>query len=748
MLATVEEAFLTLTYGEIAAFVVSLPEPAKTSVPITYDLWIGPEERMETRTHVFAPDATFTVIQVPVRQVDYLVSTNQIAVQITSIDGDSSGPFDSASTTVLPLFMNPPLPQVSIGGGGQVIEGLSSTYVLMRSDAGGPLTVFYAVAPESTASASDYTGPIPAGAYTFSDGESIAYISMSAVDDTLMENGESLIVKLLPSPAYMIGTERATKTIHDGYHGQVNAGHTVEWEDEDSWKNAPNNIVLWDELPHRWIPEIPSGLGVEVTGIRWMKRQYGNPSFPWTEFANAVPGEPVIAWPGIGHWEVKFFAYYDLGVSFFDSSVYDWAGNNVFEVRFEKGYDGQKYNVKPNTDEIFPEIKDYTFAEHPDQEKAKVIVTLAIAIPPEKTGQVKLRSFDPDHTHTPTLVDYENEVNFDPNDVYRIEPPGSYVLYLPNDNRITGGGISEVGMLPELLTFLAGEQEKDTKLEITNAQPGNNYIVAALPKRPNEAQNIVDRVYFGSDGFTLKYEWDGERRGVPLTHRSELLTVWRTLWVELDSMPAPDEAADGPFNQPEPEYDPLPGDLPNIPIDLLAPNFQPANIEVQLIPDGPGIGRDIRDDTIFSHYVSEFLGGPAELALTMRDSGSFEQFWSIQIIDSFELSRATDFDGETLFVLGIAVPNTNTALIFYETLRDRSYYPGDPVSPATIDESRLIRRAALHESGHLMGALDGESEIDGVMNSQIAIFDQVDANAVFTIKHFAIFQAKAFPQGR
>ena len=765
MLATVEEAFLTLTYGEIAAFVVSLPEPAKTSVPITYDLWIGPEERMEARTHVFSANDTYAVIQVPIQQVDYLVSSNQIIVQITSIDGDTNGPFDSASTTVLPLFMNPPLPQVSIGGGGDVIEGLSSTYVLLRSDAGGPLTVFYAVDNASTASASDYTGPIPAGAYAFSDGESIAHISMSAVDDTLMENSESVIVKILPSPSYMIGTERATKTIHDGFHGQVDAGQAVEWEDENGWKNQPNNEVMWDELPHRWIAQIPSGLGVEVTGIRWMKRPHDDPSAPWIEFTSAAPGEMPIAWPGIGHWDVKYFAYYDLGFAYFESTVYNWAGNNVGGVRFERGYEGQKYRLRPDRDEdeVFPENKDHEIAQHANREKVEVVVSLALVIPEGKIGFVKLRSFDPDHGHTPTQLDFEKGIYFDPNDIWEISPPDvDPVTRRPNDNRHTERGpqgellIGEVGRLDTaFLTFEEGEQTEQTKLEIIHAQPGNNYIVAALPKRPSESQNILERVRFDDDAFTLKYEWNGEEKGVPRNKRTELLTVWRTLWLELDSMweptstdPPPD--GQGPFggDPNHAEYDVNLGDLPNVPTTLLAPNFAPANIEVDFIP----AGANRTPEGTFQHYVMEYGVLPGErpdkiYGDLIRNFEPQEKFWTVHLVGAYEHSQAQDFDDERAVMFGWSVRGTNTAYVYYEAIRDRSTYPGDTQSPPTVPQERLLNRTVLHESGHLMGAEhDAEQEIDGIMSRPLATYEPNDALAVFTIKHFAIFQWKAYPE--
>lgn len=114
------------------------------------------------------------------------------------------------------------------------------------------------------------------------------------------------------------------------------------------------------------------------------------------------------------------------------------------------------------------------------------------------------------------------------------------------------------------------------------------------------------------------------------------------------------------------------------------------------------------------------------------------------MIGAYELSTARDFDDDVDDFLGLAVAGTNTAYVFYETIRDRAV--GQANVPASVDEPRLLLRTVLHETGHLLGAAHGNDDEDGIMNPEESKTWQDDSKAVFTNRHFGIFQSIEKPQ--
>lgn len=80
--------------------------------------------------------------------------------------------------------------------------------------------------------------------------------------------------------------------------------------------------------------------------------------------------------------------------------------------------------------------------------------------------------------------------------------------------------------LPSSFEALAG-------LEILSRQPCNNFKVVA-----HTSQNYVNDVKIGTNGTNLKQKTT-TGSNVPVGNQTRLLTVWRTLYVERDSMAAP-----------------------------------------------------------------------------------------------------------------------------------------------------------------------------------------------------------------
>jgi hypothetical protein len=162
-----------------------------------------------------------------------------------------------------------------------------------------------------------------------------------------------------------------------------------------------------------------------------------------------------------------------------------------------------------------------------DQLHHRILIkaTLSAAPPAGQLMTVFFKVFDTDH--------YSDDASFDPNGAKD-----------PDDN-VKAGGALDIGA--KLMTSdFAAETEQAvltgdgvTKeviigLQLTALQPGNTYKVVA-----HCSQEYVDGVKFAADGKTLKV---GKPDGpdVPPQFQTDLVTIWRTLHVEQDSMAAPD----------------------------------------------------------------------------------------------------------------------------------------------------------------------------------------------------------------
>jgi len=230
---------------------------------------------------------------------------------------------------------------------------------------------------------------------------------------------------------------------------------------------------------------------------------------------------------------------------------------------------------------------------------------------------------------------------------------------------------------------------------------------------------MLGRAYFDSNNDN-NYD-DGEPilgSGVPHDTpegrmlSTQLLTVWRKLFVEVDSMGAPVAGTNYGFDAAQPTDDPEPGNIADPPTSGLAAAFLPAYIEVQELGTAPagGATADLPNETdlqFFHDLTSLSLAG--SVASASRQAVSEQYWWTVQVFGVYEFFPSGDdnddtnqpagTDGNDEFGLtGYSVAAADVALIATEVVRDLSVEH----NWTAAQTSNFLVGLVIHEVGHLM----------------------------------------------
>lgn len=403
-----------------------------------------------------------------------------------------------------------------------------------------------------------------------------------------------------------------------------------------------------------------------------------------------------------------------------------------------------------NMAELVPYGDGYrTFPEMPEPNgfnynNVEVSITLALAIP--------------DGMEATVWVDW-----YDPNNAISDEQPQSRMRH-QRDNW------GEIVVSVDHVKFTAAERSKRIRLEITQAQPGDNYIIAAHPNDGVAGTYVVETKeqydksnYTGVAGRTLLYPEPSDLfydcSELPTSLHTSVLTVWRTLWIERCQMtdPADTDPAIGNHGfDPDEQYIPgrndergdidqntwMIGTLDSAPegepedfdvrfqppmpeISHLIPELRRACIEVKEVmeEDIESWGLEIRNPPAFLRNLpgtsdEEAINGTIainEPCRSVRNPG--KNFWCIHAIGAYEDQTNKSHD-PGLGVIGRAlrvataspVVQRGIFLVFNETIRDF-------VSTKLVNErgkDREVKRdvpefqqlVVLHEVLHLFGFED------------------------------------------
>jgi hypothetical protein len=284
-------------------------------------------------------------------------------------------------------------------------------------------------------------------------------------------------------------------------------------------------------------------------------------------------------------------------------------------------------------------------SERSKYQRVKVMVTVNDA--PNTSLTVYLRLFDPDDPSSKTspIDANDNDPAFD--------------TCRPSDNRgvakFVGGSTivgNQWGRLSDInipvTTNQKGTATATAIIELPG-NPGDNFkVAAALDSGTRDAMYVGQgsqtdalRIWVDVSGADWKVPEGQEQDTNPPARASRLLTVFRRLHVEVDSMGAP-PASETFYPYPDSRDDPNPGDVKDPSLDALIPAMKEAYVDV--LQD---TGHDEHQTTW--HY--DFPSTPDLYAYgkANRQSEEAADYWSAHVIGVYELGEHPDPDAPTIF---------------------------------------------------------------------------------------------------
>jgi hypothetical protein len=325
-------------------------------------------------------------------------------------------------------------------------------------------------------------------------------------------------------------------------------GYDLQWKDQGNWTTVPSDegILTDDELRARpqYTP-IPPGF---VVPIAWKHKDWadasndldagdalsGNWQYPTitAQYSDGAGGTwfefqlPEADWGLTPELFLGAFRHAAQMLPAKEENVYDiqdpvWEGIELSDGQTNFEEDGNPAEFGGG-DRFFAERNLPTGRTGSVlHDSVNLVVSLDRNVRPGRHVPVAVKLLDPDHyANTP----------FDNNDT---------ILWNPEDNIRAGGALTKDlglgtngtgGDLATSVNIVENTKSIKTPLQVLARQPTNNFRSAAFnPRVP--ATNID----FGMGGtFIVRLDKPGE-----LVHQTPILTIWRHLYIELDSMDQP-----------------------------------------------------------------------------------------------------------------------------------------------------------------------------------------------------------------
>ena len=404
-------------------------------------------------------------------------------------------------------------------------------------------------------------------------------------------------------------------------------------------------------------------------------------------------------------------------------------------------------NVFPERDKPSSEMT----GELHDTVDVQVILSAPIAV--GKRATVHLKGFDPDHAFNPTT---QAEVNA------RLDPDDRVFDGIPDpeaEDNILAGVFSRPALQPPpgfaglggtfvvgTLEFLPGSVVEIGRFQITARQPGNNFIAVA-----HQRLEFLAALAFSDDGVTLRVAGG---LGPAAGNQTGILTVWRTLHLELDGMKKPTSLEELLFDPMGDDVIP-PADIAAPPWSLVAAEFPAANV---VVADDLSVYESPKQKAAFTHCFGEFghtndsETAANALGKSIRNVDSENDFWVIQLISGYEYVKLSDIDDEVApdtntegWAVGWAIKNGNDGptFVFSEVMRD--VHANSPLIDPAFGQAEWHARISLHEVSHRFdmrhndpGGIGDEGPLD-LINVNLAA---PGTSQAFTLRQLAEFRPR------
>jgi hypothetical protein len=299
-----------------------------------------------------------------------------------------------------------------------------------------------------------------------------------------------------------------------------------------NWVAVPSGELSWSHDTLRWTPVYAPTSPVVQQSIEWRKDDRTVAGRTWQTFASATGTAKAVGNPGVGQWDItpriEFSAPHQT--NFF---VQMQAPNphDVAEIASIEWTTHQQDSAEAGTLEGFRFYPDATAPGGAARKKVDILISLNLQ---RANVPIYLQWYDVDD---PT--DSDGPIDDDRDDPGDVNDP---------DNFHTGTEASVV-LATSVTTGPTGQSR--ATLQINWIQPGNNFRIAAAPRQaelsPTKPLSLDsssrlfydtnnDSTFSGAAEFALDESVDAHSaHGIRVT---PVLTIWRKLHVEVDSMGA------------------------------------------------------------------------------------------------------------------------------------------------------------------------------------------------------------------
>ena len=348
-----------------------------------------------------------------------------------------------------------------------------------------------------------------------------------------------------PHVGFVSGEDSFQYTVQDNYGREDTAtvtitlvevsGYILEWKQpDDSWAVVPEGEASWSHDQLRWSVQFAPRDPPIVAAVDWLMKDWAerdNPAVPWESFGTSVSYAPLEVNPGVGDWAIMPVVHFAAmaGQTAFCAAPAEPRNEVIARIQSVEWvpYSGPQKDAGALMPagvgvRFFPDAPTPPPGGQP-QAGFRQKVDLLVSVLPRKAGiSVSLYAFDVD----------------DPSRADPSEP--SDIDTEPGDN---------FGGLGVIFVHTASDDNGQIRIHtlITNTNPGDNYRVAVAARGVNLlhvkplAKTQRSELYYDLDEDDVRagdqeITLEEETEAIPGLRVSPLLTVWRTLHVEVDSM--------------------------------------------------------------------------------------------------------------------------------------------------------------------------------------------------------------------